>query len=96
MLFCTLLYIYSSVAGGELFERIIDEYFEHTEPTCVNYMRQILEGVQYLHRKRILHLDLKPENIICVNSTGTLIKIIDFGLACKLGEFNFFNVMKSF
>lgn len=50
-------------------------------------MRQILEGVQYMHRKQIIHLDLKPENIVCVNGTGTLIKIIDFGLACKLGEF---------
>ncbi|KAA0704509.1 Myosin light chain kinase, smooth muscle [Triplophysa tibetana] len=79
-----LVMILQYVAGGELFERIIDENFEYTEPTSVNYMRQILEGVRYLHRKRILHLDLKPENIICVNSTGTLIKIIDFGLACKL------------
>lgn len=49
-------------------------------------MRQILEGIQYIHSKRIVHLDLKPENIICVNSAGSLIKIIDFGLACKLGE----------
>lgn len=78
-----------SIAGGELFERIVDENFEHTEANIVNYMRQILEGVQYMHRKRIIHLDLKPENIVCVNSTGMLIKIIDFGLARKLGELSF-------
>ncbi|XP_077101423.1 myosin light chain kinase, smooth muscle-like isoform X1 [Siphateles boraxobius] len=72
------------IAGGELFERIVDENFEHTEPNSVKYMRQILEGVQYMHSKRIIHLDLKPENIVCVNGTGTLIKIIDFGLARKL------------
>ncbi|XP_036447658.1 myosin light chain kinase, smooth muscle-like [Colossoma macropomum] len=72
------------VAGGELFERIVDENFEHTEPNSMQYMRQILEGVQYIHRKSIVHLDLKPENIVCVNSIGTLIKIIDFGLARKL------------
>ncbi|XP_022529662.2 myosin light chain kinase, smooth muscle isoform X1 [Astyanax mexicanus] len=72
------------VAGGELFERIVDENFEHTEPNSMQYMRQILEGVQYVHRKNIVHLDLKPENIVCINSTGTLIKIIDFGLARKL------------
>lgn len=78
-----------SIAGGELFERIVDENFEHTEANIVNYMCQILEGVQYMHRKRIIHLDLKPENIVCVNSTGMLIKIIDFGLARKLGELSF-------
>lgn len=52
----------------------------------MQYMRQILEGVLYLHRKNIVHLDLKPENIVCLNTTGTLIKIIDFGLARKLRE----------
>ncbi|RXM96405.1 Myosin light chain kinase, smooth muscle [Acipenser ruthenus] len=72
------------IAGGELFERIVDDNFEHTEPTSVCYMRQILEGVQYMHHCNIVHLDLKPENIVCVNSTGSLIKIIDFGLASKL------------
>ncbi|XP_041087581.1 LOW QUALITY PROTEIN: myosin light chain kinase, smooth muscle [Polyodon spathula] len=72
------------IAGGELFERIVDDNFEHTEPTSACYMRQILEGVQYMHHRNIVHLDLKPENIVCVNRTGTLIKIIDFGLASKL------------
>ncbi|XP_078501243.1 uncharacterized protein LOC144755825 isoform X2 [Lissotriton helveticus] len=72
------------IAGGELFERIVDDAFEHTEPTCVQYMRQILEGVQYMHSQNIVHLDLKPENIVCVNRTGNKIKIIDFGLARTL------------
>ncbi|XP_043082230.1 myosin light chain kinase, smooth muscle-like isoform X2 [Puntigrus tetrazona] len=79
-----IVMILEYIAGGELFERIVDENFEHTEPNSVNYMRQILEGIQYIHRKRIVHLDLKPENIVCVNGAGSLIKIIDFGLACKL------------
>nr|XP_015217463.1 PREDICTED: myosin light chain kinase, smooth muscle-like isoform X2 [Lepisosteus oculatus] len=72
------------IAGGELFEHIVDDNFEHTEPTSVRYMKQILEGIQYMHRQNIVHLDLKPENIVCVNITGTLVKIIDFGLADKL------------
>lgn len=76
-----------SIAGGELFERIVDDNFEHTEPTSARYMQQILEGMQYVHKQNIVHLDLKPENIVCVNTTGTQIKIIDFGLASKLGEF---------
>lgn len=72
------------VAGGELFERIVDDSFEHTEVSSVGYMRQILEGIKYMHQQNILHLDLKPENIVCVDRTGSQIKIIDFGLACKL------------
>uniref|UniRef100_F7DDC7 Myosin light chain kinase, smooth muscle n=1 Tax=Ornithorhynchus anatinus TaxID=9258 RepID=F7DDC7_ORNAN len=72
------------VSGGELFERIIDEDFELTERECIQYMKQISEGVQYIHKQGIVHLDLKPENIMCVNKTGTRIKLIDFGLARRL------------
>lgn len=49
-------------------------------------MKQISEGVQYIHKQGIVHLDLKPENIMCVNKTGTSIKLIDFGLARRLGN----------
>uniref|UniRef100_A0A4W3HZ23 Myosin light chain kinase, smooth muscle n=1 Tax=Callorhinchus milii TaxID=7868 RepID=A0A4W3HZ23_CALMI len=72
------------VSGGELFERIIAEDFELTERECITYMLQINEGVQYIHKQEIVHLDLKPENIMCVNKTGARIKLIDFGLARKL------------
>lgn len=44
---------------------------------CV--LRQILEGVNYLHSNYILHRDLKPNNIM-LSSTG-IVKLIDFGLA---------------
>lgn len=76
-----------SVAGGELFERIVDDSYDHTEVSSVGYMHQILEGVQYMHQQNIVHLDLKPENIVCVDRTGIQIKVIDFGLASKLGEY---------
>uniref|UniRef100_A0A3B3Z9C0 Myosin, light chain kinase 5 n=1 Tax=Periophthalmus magnuspinnatus TaxID=409849 RepID=A0A3B3Z9C0_9GOBI len=74
------------IPGGELFARIVDDNFEHTEPTSARYMQQILEGMQYVHKQNIVHLDLKPENIVCVDTTGTNIKIIDFGLASKLDD----------
>uniref|UniRef100_A0A3Q4BXW8 Uncharacterized protein n=1 Tax=Mola mola TaxID=94237 RepID=A0A3Q4BXW8_MOLML len=72
------------IAGGELFERIVDDNFEHTEPASVHYMQQILEGIAYMHQQNIVHLDLKPENIVCVDTTGTSVKIIDFGLASRI------------
>ncbi|CAD5124014.1 DgyrCDS12316 [Dimorphilus gyrociliatus] len=71
------------VAGGELFEKVVDEKVVR-EIDCIGYIRQICEGCQYMHEKSIVHLDLKPENIVCVSKEGTKIKIIDFGLAQKL------------
>ncbi|KAF6736288.1 Myosin light chain kinase, smooth muscle [Oryzias melastigma] len=74
------------IPGGELFERIVDDNFEHTELASVRYMQQILEGVAYIHQQKIVHLDLKPENIVCVDTDGHSIKIIDFGLASKIDD----------
>ena len=73
------------ISGGELFERIIDEDFELTEREVIKYMLQIVDGVNFIHKQGIVHLDLKPENIMCVNKTGSKIKLIDFGLARRLG-----------
>ncbi|XP_031438230.2 myosin light chain kinase, smooth muscle [Clupea harengus] len=72
------------ISGGELFDRIVDEDFELSEREVIKYMLQIIEGVAFIHKQGIVHLDLKPENIMCINKTGSKIKLIDFGLARRL------------
>ena len=42
-------------------------------------MKQLLEGCAYLHKRKFLHRDLKPRNLL-LNNDGIL-KIADFGLA---------------
>ncbi|KAI1899222.1 hypothetical protein AGOR_G00059580 [Albula goreensis] len=79
-----IVMVMEMISGGELFERIIDEDFELTEREVIKYMLQIVDGVQFIHKQGIVHLDLKPENIMCVNKTGSRIKLIDFGLARRL------------
>ncbi|KAM6970665.1 myosin light chain kinase, smooth muscle [Aplochiton taeniatus] len=79
-----IVMVLEMISGGELFERIIDEDFELTEREVIKYMLQIVDGVQFIHKQGIVHLDLKPENIMCVNKTSGKIKLIDFGLARRL------------
>jgi len=43
-------------------------------------MKQILQGLQYLHSKNVVHLDLKPENLV-VDASKKTIYLIDFGAA---------------
>nr|DBA24615.1 TPA: hypothetical protein GDO54_012246 [Pyxicephalus adspersus] len=69
------------VDGGELFDRIIDENCNLSEADTILFIKQICEGIQYMHQMYIIHLDLKPENIMCVSRADYQIKIIDFGLA---------------
>ncbi|XP_067357586.1 striated muscle preferentially expressed protein kinase isoform X3 [Channa argus] len=64
--------------GKELLYSLIDR-FRYSEDDVVGYLVQILQGVEYLHNRRVLHLDLKPENIM-VSNLNT-IKIVDFGSA---------------
>lgn len=44
---------------------------------------QLVKGVNYLHSRRILHRDLKPQNLL-IDKDGNL-KIADFGLARAFG-----------
>lgn len=74
------------IEGGELFERIVDDDFQLTERKAAIFVRQICEGVEYMHEQNVVHLDMKPENILCVSKTGNRIKLIDFGLARRLNS----------
>lgn len=44
---------------------------------------QVFCGLSYLHENNIVHLDLKPENVM-MSEDGNTLKIIDFGSAQKI------------
>lgn len=59
----SLFVIFCSVTGGELFDRIVEKG-SYTEKDASNLIRQVLEAVDFMHTKGIVHRDLKVINII--------------------------------
>ncbi|KAL8196997.1 UNVERIFIED_CONTAM: Death-associated protein kinase 3 [Gekko kuhli] len=75
------------VSGGELFDFLAQKE-SLSEEEATQFIKQILEGVSYLHTKKIAHFDLKPENIMLLDKNVPIphIKLIDFGLAHEIED----------
>jgi len=71
--------------GGDL-NSYISQHAPMSESDIAIFLRQLVEALNYLSLKSILHRDLKPQNIL-LHSTGPglpTIKIADFGFAREL------------
>jgi len=51
--------------------------------TLKSFLYQLLRGIAFCHERRVLHRDLKPQNLL-INKDGDL-KLADFGLARAFG-----------
>jgi serine/threonine protein kinase len=70
--------------GGELFSRVLKSGGGLPPSDVKFYAACAIEGLDYLHRKRIAYRDLKLENLVI--GTDGYLKIIDFGFAKQLQE----------
>jgi len=71
------------VPGGSILS-LLNNYGAFEELLIKNFIRQVLEGVAYLHEKGIVHRDIKGANIL-VDNKG-IVKISDFGISKKVDE----------
>lgn len=69
------------VPGGSI-SSIINRFGPLPEIVFHKYTKQILQGVAYLHEKRVIHRDIKGNNVMLMPSG--VIKLIDFGCAKRL------------
>nr|XP_033802713.1 serine/threonine-protein kinase 17B isoform X1 [Geotrypetes seraphini]XP_033802714.1 serine/threonine-protein kinase 17B isoform X1 [Geotrypetes seraphini]XP_033802715.1 serine/threonine-protein kinase 17B isoform X1 [Geotrypetes seraphini]XP_033802716.1 serine/threonine-protein kinase 17B isoform X1 [Geotrypetes seraphini]XP_033802717.1 serine/threonine-protein kinase 17B isoform X1 [Geotrypetes seraphini]XP_033802720.1 serine/threonine-protein kinase 17B isoform X1 [Geotrypetes seraphini] len=82
-----IILVLEYAAGGEIFNLCVGDQDETiAEKDVIRLIYQILEGVFYLHRNNIVHLDLKPQNILLssIHPLGD-VKIVDFGMSRKMG-----------
>jgi serine/threonine protein kinase len=70
--------------GGDLGRALRLRKKPFDEEKIWSYLLQIAQGLKYLHEKRILHRDLKPQNIFLDSADN--VKIGDLGLGRILGS----------
>jgi serine/threonine protein kinase len=57
-----------------------------TEDEIRNIMAQLLHAIDLMHRKGIVHRDIKPDNILITDIKDMSVCITDLGMACRFDD----------
>ncbi|KAL7671798.1 hypothetical protein ACOME3_006701 [Neoechinorhynchus agilis] len=82
-----LVLVLELIGHGELFDYVSERDYLSEEDAAL-FIFQILQALDYIHKHRIVHLDLKPENIMVEDKDQKWVKLIDFGIAKNLDKEN--------
>lgn len=70
--------------SANLFEIINDNQNQGLQVKDVKVIvRQIVQALQFMHSLKMIHCDIKPDNVMLKDKKENLVKIIDFGSSCK-------------
>lgn len=79
-----LLVIMEYMEGGSLTEVIENNECKLNERQIATICNETLKGLQFLHKKHIIHRDIKSDNVL-LSALGN-VKITDFGFCAKLTD----------
>ena len=79
----TAYYVMPFLDGGSLAD-LVNKHGPLSELKAIEYIKQVGDALDYLHDKSILHLDIKPSNIL-LNSNDEAV-LIDFGISKHYDE----------
>ena len=76
-----IMIVMEYLEGGSLADRLKDQK-PLPNGAVLKYLKQILEGVEFLHKRNIYHSDIKPANILFSKEDD--VKICDFGISIAI------------
>lgn len=79
----TIYYVMEYLRNGSL-DDLIEKKGRLTESETLTFTAQICEALKYMHSRQMLHLDLKPKNIMLNDKDEAV--LIDFGLSKHYNE----------
>ncbi|MFH4980756.1 hypothetical protein AB6A40_007465 [Gnathostoma spinigerum] len=80
-----LFAVFEMAPRGELFE-LLNKSVTFSEKKTRRIMRQLFDGVAFMHSKNIVHRDLKLENILCIDDERIVISDFGFAICLKEGQ----------
>ena len=78
----TAYYVMEYVGGGSLADKVSNGALPET--AALRYIRQVAGALEFVHGNRMMHLDIKPANILVDDADNVV--LIDFGLAKQYDE----------
>ncbi|HLL03412.1 MAG TPA: protein kinase, partial [Myxococcaceae bacterium] len=75
------LYLVMELVDGVVLGQYLQEKGPLEVLEALQLTRRIAEALAYCHELKVLHLDLKPANIIITDPVEPKVKVLDFGLA---------------
>lgn len=82
-----LYFVLEYMQGGALYQVLAKDETHFSEERASFIIKDVLQGLQYLHSKGIVHRDVKPENILTTSIKWPFTsKLADFGLSNFLGN----------
>jgi serine/threonine protein kinase len=86
-------YLIQEYIEGDNLAEEIQKKGRFTDPEVQKFLIDILPVIQFIHEHKVVHKDIKPENIIRRNQSGELV-LIDFGISTQLRKTVLTNLTK--